>query len=129
MFFSHILITYTKQYNRTIQRRRKTIKRCLLPRVKSWFYPNKVRCLLNFSVKNSFFCSKFWTCLDNVNIKNIYYWTTLNYTAMKFTADLHSKRCQVFFTLYCKTKRIFMNIKFLFFIHPVFPSVYTEYRT
>ena len=32
MFLLHILITYTKQYNRTIKRRRKPIKDCLCSR-------------------------------------------------------------------------------------------------
>ena len=75
MSFLNILITYKKQYNRTILRRRKPIRRkpiisCSLPRVKSWLYPNKVRSLLNFSVYNSVFFFKFWTCLDNA-IDNI----------------------------------------------------------
>ena len=36
------IITYTKQYNKTIKRRRKPMKGWLLFRVKSWFYPNMV---------------------------------------------------------------------------------------
>ena len=42
MFLLHISITYTKQYNRTIKRRTKPMKGCLLFRVKSWFCPNMV---------------------------------------------------------------------------------------
>ena len=68
--FLHILITYTKQYNKRIQCRRKPIKRCHLLRANSWFYPNKAWSLLDFSVYISSFCLKFWICLDNA-IDNI----------------------------------------------------------
>ena len=71
MFLLHILITYTKQYNRTIKRRRKPMKGCLLFRVKSWFYPNMVYSLLNFSVCNRFFCLKLWKCSENA-VNNIF---------------------------------------------------------
>ena len=38
--------------------------------VKSWFYPNTVWNLLNFSVYNSFCRLKFWICLENT-VNNI----------------------------------------------------------
>ena len=51
--FLHILVTYAKQYNRTMKRHNKPIERSYLFRVKSWVYPSKMMKKLDILKKNS----------------------------------------------------------------------------